>query len=398
MELYNKMKEAKLINQGSYGCVFKPGYTCNGKVENNEKYITKVQKRKTTSSRETKIGNLIKKIKNYSKYYAPILETCEINLNKITKSQEMEKCNFIDTKTKDIYESNKIQYVGKETLADYYSNELDNSTEIFKTMLEQHIILLEGLHKMSEKKLIHLDLKNNNIMVNDKKRPIIIDFGLSFENKDLEKEDYEKIFFVYGPDYSPWCIEIAMISYICNEMGEDWIDKDISTETIEKIVKDYINKNTTIKKYLNEEERQEFTENMIEYFQKKENIGEKMVQGLLETSETWDNYALNVIYLEFFYHLQLEKCNHIPFIKEYEQFLKREIMINPKERKTIKESMKIVNKLFGNIDKKEYNSFIESFTTSLKTKETIHQIRKNILNKQIEDTKTEKHFYSYLLL
>ena len=54
---------------------------------------------------------------------------------------------------------------------------------------------------------------------------------------------------------------------------------------------------------------------MIEYFQKKENVGEKMVQGLLETSETWDNYALNIIYLEFFYHLQLEKFNHIPFIK-----------------------------------------------------------------------------------
>ena len=72
-------------------------------------------------------------------------------------------------------------------------------------------------------------------------------------------------------------------------------------------------------------------------------------------------------------------------------------MINPEERKTNKESMKIVNKLFGNINKKEYNSFIESFTTSLKTKETTHQIRKNILDKQIEDTKTENNFYNNLL-
>ena len=44
MELYNKMKELKLINQGSYGCVFKPGFTCSGKVENNENTRTEVQK------------------------------------------------------------------------------------------------------------------------------------------------------------------------------------------------------------------------------------------------------------------------------------------------------------------------------------------------------------------
>ena len=50
MELYNKMIELKLINQGSYGCVFKPGFTCSGKVENNEKYITKIQKRKTSAN------------------------------------------------------------------------------------------------------------------------------------------------------------------------------------------------------------------------------------------------------------------------------------------------------------------------------------------------------------
>lgn len=390
------MKEAKLINQGSYGCVFKPGFTCSGKVENNEKYITKVQKRKTTSSRETKIGNLIKKIKNYSKYYAPILETCEVNINKITTGQEIEKCNFIDTKSKDVYESNKIQYVGKETLADYYSNELDNSTDLFKIMLEQHIILLEGLHKMSEKKIIHLDLKNNNIMVNDKNRPIIIDFGLSFENKDLEKEDYEKIFFVYGPDYSPWCIEIAIISYICNEMGEDWMEKDITKETIEHIINDYVKKNSTISKYFTKEEQEDYIESNITYFQQKENIGEKLVEELLKTSNTWDGYALNVIYLELFNYLQLKNFKHIPFITEYENMLKKEIKINPDERKNTKELMKEVNKQFGNINKKDYNSFIESFTS--KTKESKSEIKKNIVEKQLEDTKTEERIYNYLLL
>ena len=66
--------EFKLLSQGSYGCIFKPGMSC----ENNNpttKYITKVQKQKEISEKETIIGKEIKKIVQYEKYFAPIVNT-----------------------------------------------------------------------------------------------------------------------------------------------------------------------------------------------------------------------------------------------------------------------------------------------------------------------------------
>ena len=55
--------QVELINQGSYGCIFSPAFNCKGKpIQNKQKqYITKVQKRATTSERETKLGKVIKK-------------------------------------------------------------------------------------------------------------------------------------------------------------------------------------------------------------------------------------------------------------------------------------------------------------------------------------------------
>ena len=392
------MNDTKLISQGSYGCMFKPGFTCNGKIEDNEKYITKVQKKKKTSDNETEIGKKIKKIKNYRKYYAPIIESCEVNIHKITKKQEIEKCNFIDTKKEEVYESNKITYVGKETLADYYSNNLNNANQILTSMLEQQMVLLEGLDKLANQKIIHLDLKSNNIMINAESRPIIIDFGLSFETNDLEKENYEKIFFVYGPDYGPWCIDITMICYICNEMGDNWREEEVTIETIEKVVNEYVKKNTMINRHFTQEEQEEYTENMMGYFQKKQTTGEKMVREILEKGETWDNYALNVIYLELFRNLQLSNYKEFHFIQEYEQILKRELKVVPSERNSIKENMRLIHKIFGNIPKKEYNTFLISLSKSLDSKKIKKGIKKQIYSSQIKESQEEKKMYRYLFV
>ena len=70
--------ETELINQGTYGCVYRPGFTCDGKTLKNKKMISKLQNNKDASERETVIGKIIKKIDNYGEYFAPIIETCEV--------------------------------------------------------------------------------------------------------------------------------------------------------------------------------------------------------------------------------------------------------------------------------------------------------------------------------
>ena len=77
-----KQKNIKLIGDGSYGCVYYPGITCSGNV-NNKKYVTKIQVYNRASKNEIELGEyIIKNIKNYNEYFSPIIKNCIIKLKK----------------------------------------------------------------------------------------------------------------------------------------------------------------------------------------------------------------------------------------------------------------------------------------------------------------------------
>ena len=157
--------ETELLNQGSYGCIFRPGFTCDGKTIKNKKFITKVQKSKEASKKETTIGKMIKRIENYEDYFAPIIKTCEISLAQID-SDKIKRCDFIDEDTTNVYESNKLRYVGKNTLAKYMLSVMDtNPKQLIRVLLNTHQDLLLGFEKLFSADIVHMYVKENNIMV-----------------------------------------------------------------------------------------------------------------------------------------------------------------------------------------------------------------------------------------
>ena len=105
-----------LFSQGAYGCIFMEDVTVQGKKE-NPKFIKKVQKRKETSDNEKNIGKEVKKIQNYTSYFAPIEESSQVELSS-TDSNEIKKCEFITDEKKE-FETNKIRFVGEHSLANY---------------------------------------------------------------------------------------------------------------------------------------------------------------------------------------------------------------------------------------------------------------------------------------
>ena len=159
-----------IISQGSYGCIFRPGYMCDGKGLTTNKYITKIQKNTEISKHETAMGEKIQKIPNYQEYYAPVLKSCNVSLSTISE-KEVEKCKIITNKTAVTtsalkYESNKLRYVGKNSLFKHLLNVYNKrASGIIRTMIESHRALLVGFKKLSEAGIIHYDVKENNLSV-----------------------------------------------------------------------------------------------------------------------------------------------------------------------------------------------------------------------------------------
>lgn len=407
--------ETNLISQGSYGCIFRPGFTCKGKPINNKKYITKIQKRADTSKKETKIGKLIKNIENYEDYFAPILKSCEISLARM-EQDKVKRCDFIDEDDDMKYESNKLRYVGKNTLSKYILNVVnDNPKRLIRVLLDTHTNLLVGFQKLYSAGIVHMDVKENNVMVEDTTgNPIIIDFGLSAQVNTLSENKYRDAFFVYGPDYAPWCIDICMMTYMANELEHEiippgmlgfvgfeeketknWMEGMVTKEKITKVINDFTKKNSAMTDLFNEKQRNEYSKKLHGYYDSF--VGKtwnELADALVSNVSTWDCYAVSVMYLYLLHDLDLRNVDtSLSKWTSYKKTLEEMILSRPDERMTCNDMTKTLNDLFNSVSNSEKTKLMKLLDNVLASKEKKENIRKNVLKSIQNNLQKESKVY-----
>jgi serine/threonine protein kinase len=365
MEIEGGNSGIKLINNGAYGCIFRPGITCNGTRE-RKNFVTKIQKHSKTIQNEISISDRIQKIKGYMKYYAPIMKSCPVKVSK-RYQHEINKCEIFqkDSKSSDeersVYISNKIRYVGSMTLEDYLIAYLEKrkSCTAFWT---SYSYLLHAIKLLFEHDIIHYDLRYNNVMYDSRLDvPIIIDFGLSIYTKELGPNTYTKAFYVYD-FYSYWCIDIMICNYIFQIVTYERSKKtEVTKDHIELILDNFIyglnndGEKGKARKIHNglfamkiiPDVMSGFKEMYFKYMSAF--IGKtwfELYTELMKYSNTWDNYSLAVIYM-FVLDEQFEKQNIFNTIirNENESFsayiniLKQILFSPPNERMSPKNTL-----------------------------------------------------------
>jgi len=370
-------KDIELLGQGSYGCVYKPSIQCDGKL-GSKKYITKIQEKALDN--EINIGKKVQKIPDFDKYFSPILEVCSLNLSKIGEDK-MKYCMIYNKKTE--YISSKIKYVGKNTLHKSLYNLLDKYPKLFFRMyISSHVDLLKYVDILYKHKIVHMDLKQDNIMIKDKSNtPIIIDFGLSFDMSDFKPEE---VFFAYGYDYSPWAMDIIMITYMVYYKGNEdlkWYNDVLTQEDIEKVLSDTMKANTLMTTFT-KEDRLQYEEKCYEYFKPfKGKICKELYAELLKNSYSWDSYALCSMYYKMLanYNLLSE-----PIFKGYSKLLKSYLLEVPNKRITTLELRKNIKSLFNMDTIKESKKIISKKLKSMQKKEK-QAIEKKMQNDYINE-------------
>jgi serine/threonine protein kinase len=299
------MPSIKLINQGTYGCVYHPGIKCNGNAMNSEKFITKIQKNDSTVKNEIHIGKTIKTIPNFSRYFAPIIDSCPA---KITKT---DGCKITQKSNDTTFISNKIRYVGKQTLGEYIT-ERDKGRERERFIRTQKR-LIRAIRKLTEYGVVHFDVKQNNVMYDDRlKEPVMIDFGLSFRIDDVlgvnSRENLQEKFYTFNT-YDYWPVEVCMFGYAFSELGVyEAGRRRITADEIDRVLYVFVNgrensKGDRTPNGLMEMEVirvDEFLHDAREYFGRY--VGKTwiaMYDHMMEAGvwKRWDKYGLDVTYL-----------------------------------------------------------------------------------------------------
>ena len=286
----------ELLGQGGYGCVFYPKLKCDGRSTKNYKYVSKLQIYSREIERELRIGKKLKEVPKHYLHFAVILDTCSVNINSFLKNSAVKECEVVQKRPKENYILSKITYIKGSDLKDYYNNINHEATYLLIT-LNEYYYLINSLQILLHEKIIHFDIKFENIMQDvNNKIPIIIDFGLSFyfpeQVSDLKiLKDY---FYIYAPDYYIWCPEIQYISLIVNNFKEGML----LNETIVKNVTNQIVEGMGIWNDFSEEFRNKYTNELFNFY--KEFIGKdnkEIIEKLLTFKKTWDNYSLSISFL-----------------------------------------------------------------------------------------------------
>jgi serine/threonine protein kinase len=376
---------SKFISQGTFGCIFYPAIECDGSVSKNKKYASKLVKNNKTDLNEYLIGKIVKKIKLYEYYYAPVINMCSINLAKIDK-RERDMCKIIrdkkysetgmgtgtgtgtrigaDTTSASSYAIMKIPFIENISIIDYFTHPDTDKKEILTYIFYSYDYLLRNIETLNKNGVIHFDLKLSNLLIEkSKKIPIIIDFGLSIPLDDIRPETYKKYFYAYSPSYYVWCIEIHIICYLVK------VNPVLTKDALTGLIDEYVQSNIGLKIF-SDTFVQRFRYTALDYYTKHfVDTGasrDEIIKKLLKYIQTWDSYSLSLMFLCFIQFISFHGFIHNKLIIEFSKVLLLNFHPNPEKRLSFDETKKKYNAIF-NVDEttQSYKKLLHNFNRGI---------------------------------
>ena len=408
----NKKDNQKVLGEGSYGCVIRPGFNSTLK-ENKKKYVNKISKIDFYSKNEYLISKQIKRIHKYDKYFMPIISQSIIQFDKlkefnfdINRCENLEEENSISNFIKSSFFLLTLKYINGIGPIDYFINYHFNNNKFSKKYLYTFYHLNNAIILLNTKNIVHNDLYDRNIIIQNKnKLPIILDFGLSynteniFHNKTIDIKIINKFYFTYKPNHYNHLHEKNFINFIINNTFEssdpDYEnyfslvndvkkENDLTIENIlicvsnfqknfQKIFNNYYNK---IYNLFSQKEFDYFLNSFEKYYTKfadknkyptyYEILSELLPNVFIYT----DLYSIIFLYLQIFNNNNNVKN---PIIEILLLFFKKIILADPTQRVNPKQLKSMLNKIFNfikkadpNDEKNEINNFIIEFDNNLK--------------------------------
>lgn len=377
-----------LIAEGGYGCIYYPSLNEFGEEETNNNFVSKIQIINDNALNEIYIGNIIKNINGYINHFAPVIDSNNLNQKKISYNN-INKCSIIKSKKKqDKITILKMDYIDGTTFDQHIIDE-KNNRELTFNIINSFIHITKAIKILIENKIVHFDLKEDNIMFNKKRKlPILIDFGLSrkfnnIENLSKNFDSLKKYFYIFAPRYYIWSIEIHFLCYLIN------VKQNVSNDDIINIVNQYIKKNP-IFNYFSPDFVLKYKNLCIQQL-KYYNLFDinNRIKKILSFWKTWDSYSLSIMFLRIICILNYTGFSKNNFTTFFSEILIKNIHPNPKKRYSIEETKFKFSKF---IYDKNINNII-SFKDVVK----LFQKNKNSINKELKINKIKNKTLNKLI-
>ena len=442
----------KFLGEGSYGCVIKPGYDCNGKTNISKKTVTKITEINFASKNELYISELIKNIKFnnkkiYNYHFVPIIKKCFVKYN-ILKKFEMNKCtnlldniddnfDFKNTLIKKEFFLFTLKYInglkikkyllGKNFNDEYFLNDINIINTNFyeykvfvNNYLNSYYYLLKSITLLQENNIIHNDFYNRNIIFDFKNnKPLVIDFGLSYNKnkfyKNVNKQIIDikyinKFFFNYREQHFDYNSEKRFVSFIIDNDSHYFINKvfksyqknELTKQIIDFFINDIINtfQKTNFINFIFENNEFNYYKKSLEKFyykfldKKKYHTYFKIIKELLpNVFQYTDLYSLTIEYIEILYYYKnndnFNKKKSNSLLYFLIQLFKIIILPDANLKINSKQIMYIIKFIINKINTCDINN---EFNNEIILQEFYNELKKNNINVELFNNKQYAYF------
>jgi hypothetical protein len=211
-----------------------------------------------------------------------------------------------------------------------------------------------------DQRIVHNNINFDSIVVDNHYIPLFSNFSFSIDISHPNIDQHIKHFFVaYEPSYLEWPLEFHIISYLLTNKLDS-----LSSHNIETIIHDVIEHNNILKTF-GDSVVSSYKEESLKYFKKYVNRSyEYILTDILQYSNTWDNYALSILFLRILIgiHRSINKKNK--FIILFMKLLVSNIHLNPLKRFSIDVTTNKFNNLLDNLEPKDYKEVINGLMSA----------------------------------
>ena len=332
-----------ILNQGGFGCIYYPGLSCKGQPTTNKKLVSKLQPNDFNARNEKNIGNLIKQISDYNMFFIPAQKSCSISIQTLDPTI-VNNCNTINKAHSNEMLLLDLDYEQSISLKDITSPALSiiEKKNKFVKLLETYKYLLSSIKNLLTIHIVHFDIKLQNILFSvGKNVPLIIDFGKSIPMKQITIENVNMWFYDYIPNNYLWPPEVHLLCYAIK-----YGDANITIDVTDKIAYDCISNNVALTVF-SESLREKVIESCKNSLSKYANKPlHQIIDSVLQDYETWDNYALSILYLTIIKNIFPKGFKYNMFLISFTQLLLVNVSPNTEKRQTIDKTMRDYNTIF----------------------------------------------------
>ena len=331
---------SRFLSSGAYGCVYYPGYSCEGKPLKKNGLVTKLVKDNFTTQTEIVVGSHVRKhVPEYGKHFIVVSKQCKVDEARLDPLRE--GCKMLERSKTRNYVLLYSVYLKSIELYEMVEKgvRLSQLLRFFFDLLYKVTLLMEA-------GIVHNDLHMGNVLYTSKGNIFVIDFGLSIKSELLkaDKKDYlREIFHAYTPNWKWWPLEYHLITYVLN-VGP--LTEDAIKSTIEEYLKSMHLLFKTVYGLGFIATYQSIALEVFRPWIQKSTTDQ--LDFLLSFWHTWDSYKI----ANHFLHMYQEQDMDIPIWKNH---LLRMLHADPSKRPTLKELRQMKQAILPNIPLAAYS-------------------------------------------